>query len=128
MLLSIDMPVKSWPTAGDSAPRGGMAFHVLHATSHALHPIQMLVSVKNPMRGGASVQPLATTGSGRGRIVTSYLRAGLGGDARTLLVLAQHLQPRGAARAAARPNVAGQRLGLHDVGIRIEREVGQLVH
>src|SRR5262245_14234751 len=40
-VLSYDMPVKSSPSSGNW-------FHCLHATSHALHPIQIVVSVKNP--------------------------------------------------------------------------------
>src|SRR4051794_25302696 len=107
MLLSIDMAVKVWATSGPpSEPRAGIAFHSLHATSQALHPMQMLVSVKNPIRGGASVQPLAATGSGRGWIVTSHLRAGLGGDARAALVVAQEVEPGGAPRPATGTDVA----------------------
>ena len=36
-------------------PSSGTSFHSLQATSHALHPMQMLVSVKNPLRAGGSV-------------------------------------------------------------------------
>src|SRR2546425_1533574 len=32
----------------------GSWFHSLHATSHALHPMQTVVSVKNPMGSGIS--------------------------------------------------------------------------
>jgi hypothetical protein len=35
-------------------PSSGTAFQVLQATSHALHPMQTDVSVKNPTRGGCS--------------------------------------------------------------------------
>ena len=35
-----------------SIPSSGTAFHSLHATSHALHPMHTDVSVKNPIRGG----------------------------------------------------------------------------
>src|SRR3989440_9336260 len=49
-LLSYDMPVKT-------SPSSGTWFHSLHATSHALHPMQIDVSVKNPTRGGCSSQP-----------------------------------------------------------------------
>ena len=44
-VLSIDMPV-------NASPSSGIAFHVLHATSHALQPMQIDVSVKNPTRSG----------------------------------------------------------------------------
>ena len=44
-LLSYDDPSMSNPWSGTS-------FHSLQATSQALHPIQMLVSVKKPLRGG----------------------------------------------------------------------------
>src|SRR2546430_817918 len=40
-LLSYDMPV-------NTSPSSGTWFHSLHATSHALHPMQIDVSVKNP--------------------------------------------------------------------------------
>ncbi len=46
-VLSYDMPVSSWPSSGT-------AFHSLHATSQALHPMHTVVSVKKPMRGGWS--------------------------------------------------------------------------
>ncbi|GIJ76482.1 hypothetical protein Xph01_09140 [Micromonospora phaseoli] len=41
----------------------GTPFHSLQATSHALQPMQTLVSVKKPILGGASTQPAADTGS-----------------------------------------------------------------
>ncbi len=46
-LLSYDIPVRSRPPEGTR-------FHSLQATSQALHPMQTLVSVKKPTRGGAS--------------------------------------------------------------------------
>src|SRR5579871_2921537 len=42
-VLSYEKPVKSRPSSG-------MRFHSLHATSHALQPMQMDVSVKKPTR------------------------------------------------------------------------------
>src|SRR5579884_3072068 len=42
-LLSYDIPVKSMPSSGNW-------FHCLQATSQALHPMQSVVSVKNPLR------------------------------------------------------------------------------
>src|SRR5947207_11816614 len=42
-VLSYDIPVKAKPSSGNW-------FHCLHATSHALHPMQMVVSVKKPLR------------------------------------------------------------------------------
>src|SRR3954470_21888770 len=41
-VLSYDMPVKLKPSPGSW-------FHCLHATSHALQPMQTVVSVKNPL-------------------------------------------------------------------------------
>src|SRR4051812_18420369 len=46
-VLSKELPVKFRPSSGT-------AFHSLHATSHALQPMQTLVSVKKPIRGCAS--------------------------------------------------------------------------
>src|SRR3954447_18115777 len=42
-VLSYDMPVNSNPSSGNW-------FHCLHATSHALHPMQTVVAVKTPAR------------------------------------------------------------------------------
>ena len=42
-VLSYDMPVKIRPSSGNW-------FHCLHATSHALQPMQSVVSVKKPFR------------------------------------------------------------------------------
>ena len=47
LLLSYDSPVKPWKSSGT-------LFHSLQATSHALHPMQSVESVKKPMRGFAS--------------------------------------------------------------------------
>jgi hypothetical protein len=46
-VLSYDMPDRAIPSSGT-------AFHSLHATSQALHPMQTEVSVKKPIRGGWS--------------------------------------------------------------------------
>ncbi len=46
-MLSYDMPVRLRPSSGT-------AFHSLHATSQALHPMHTDVSVKKPIRGGCS--------------------------------------------------------------------------
>src|SRR5579862_4724909 len=46
-LLSYDVPPKT-------SPSSGTRFHSLQATSHALQPMQSVVSVKNPIRGCAS--------------------------------------------------------------------------
>ena len=57
-VLSYDMPVSS------RSPSRGFWFHSLHATSHALQPIQIDVSVKNPLRGrSASPQCASALGS-----------------------------------------------------------------
>jgi hypothetical protein len=44
-VLSNDIPVKFKPSSGTS-------FHSLQATSQALQPMQIEVSVKKPIRGG----------------------------------------------------------------------------
>jgi hypothetical protein len=46
-VLSYDMPSRSKPSSGTP-------FHCLQATSQALQPMQIEVSVKNPLRGGWS--------------------------------------------------------------------------
>ena len=46
-VLSYDMPSRSNPSSGTP-------FHCLQATSQALQPMQIEVSVKNPLRGGWS--------------------------------------------------------------------------
>src|SRR5688572_2522196 len=45
-------PVLSYERPSRLNPSAGTAFHSLQATSHALHPMQTLVSVKKPTRGG----------------------------------------------------------------------------
>ena len=55
-VLSCELPVQLRPSSGTS-------FHSLQATSHALQPMQIEVSVKNPIRGGCSVWPAAAAGS-----------------------------------------------------------------
>jgi hypothetical protein len=47
-------PVLSNDIPSRSSPSSGTAFHVLHATSQALQPMQTEVSVKNPTRSGWS--------------------------------------------------------------------------
>src|SRR5437879_2976463 len=52
----VDAPrveVLSYDIAVNTKPSSGSWFHCLHATSQALHPIQMVVSVKNPFRVAA---------------------------------------------------------------------------
>src|SRR4051812_47129917 len=44
-------PVLSYEVPSQLRPSSGTSFHSLHATSQALQPIQMDVSVKNPIRG-----------------------------------------------------------------------------
>src|SRR4051795_8329506 len=53
--LSMDQPV--W-----TSPSSGTWFHSLQATSQALQPMQMLVSVKKPFRGGGSAYPDSSAG------------------------------------------------------------------
>ena len=46
-----------------SRPSSGTAFHSLQATSQALQPMHTEVSVKKPLRAGASSQPASGAGS-----------------------------------------------------------------
>src|SRR3954449_10337082 len=55
-VLSYDCPVQTCPSSG-------MTFHSLHATSHALQPMQTDVSVKKPTRSCCS-SPYACQPSG----------------------------------------------------------------
>ncbi len=52
--LALRPPVLSYDMPSRSNPSSGTRFHSLQATSHALQPMQTLVSVKKPIRGGAS--------------------------------------------------------------------------
>jgi hypothetical protein len=58
-VLSNDIPLRV------IEPSGGIAFHSLQATSHALQPIHTEVSVKKPLRAGGCCQPARRAGSGR---------------------------------------------------------------
>jgi hypothetical protein len=58
-VLSYDMPVKRMPSSGSW-------FHCLQATSHALQPMQTVVSVKKPIGFFSSA-----SGSARRWVVTS---------------------------------------------------------
>lgn len=61
--FAVNAPVLSYDMPSRSSPEPGTSFHSLQATSHALQPMQTLVSVKKPIRGGASVQPASGAGS-----------------------------------------------------------------
>src|SRR5690606_2006711 len=54
-VLAPSMPVLSYEVASKTKPSSGIWFHSLQATSHALHPMQTLVSVKNPIRSAMPV-------------------------------------------------------------------------
>ena len=47
-------PVLSYDSAVNTKPSSGSRFHSLQATSHALQPMQTLVSVKKPTRSRAA--------------------------------------------------------------------------
>src|SRR6478672_5432659 len=104
-------------------PSSGTAFHSLQATSQALHPMHTEVSVKKPIRGGWSTWPARAAGS----MVNSHLRAGVVGNACPPRVLVHQPPQRGPARPASRADIAGQRLHLLDVHVRVESQVGQVV-
>src|SRR3982750_4933389 len=87
-------------------PSSGTPFHSLHATSHALHPMQTLVSVKKPIRSAMSVAFLdAGTAPVRGEV-------------------GQHGRAR---RAAPGAHVAGTDLALLDEHVRVERDTEEVV-
>src|ERR1700735_3985868 len=125
-VLSNDMPDRFSPSSGTS-------FHSLHATSQALQPMQIEVSVKKPIRGGCSSHPARSAGSappvrpGLSVTLISHLRPGLVGDTGPLYIRLHQVPQGRAARPAAGLNVAGQHLGLLDVHVRVEGEVHQLV-
>ena len=52
--FAVSPPVLSYDVPSRLKPSSGIRFHSLQATSQALQPMQTLVSVKNPIRGGAS--------------------------------------------------------------------------
>src|ERR1700736_4392574 len=121
------------------SPSSGTAFHSLQATSHALQPMQTDVSVKNPIRAGCSAYPASAAGS-RGRagsassasrcdhgVLISQLRPGVGGDPGAFLVFTDKITQGRPTRPPPGANIAGQRLDLLDVHVRVERHVGQLV-
>src|SRR5438105_12376010 len=56
-VLSYDSPVQT-------SPSSGITFHSLHATSHALQPMQIDVSVKKPRRGFVSSPYVSAQPSG----------------------------------------------------------------
>src|SRR5207302_11398184 len=95
-----------------SKPSSGTPFHSLHATSHALQPMQIDVSVKKPTR---EVVPRAP-----GEVMRpSRISSGLGGDPGALPVAVNQLQQRRAAGATSGPNVARPDLALLDVHVGI---------
>src|SRR4051794_18071346 len=61
--LAVSPPVLSNDMPSRLNPLSGTPFHSLQATSHAMQPIQTLVSVKKPIRGGASGYPASGAGS-----------------------------------------------------------------
>src|SRR6059058_3571290 len=95
-----------------SKPSSGTPFHSLHATSHALQPMQIDVSVKKPTR----VVPRAPEEVMR----SSRISSGVGGDPGALPVAVNQLQQRRAAGTTSGPNVTRPDLALLDVHVGIE--------
>ena len=62
-VLAPSEPLLSYELPSRVKPSSGTAFHSLQATSHALQPMHTEVSVKKPLRFGASVQPASGAGS-----------------------------------------------------------------
>src|SRR4051794_23815946 len=79
-VLAPSAPVLSYDEPSRFIPSSGIAFHSLHATSHALHPMHTDVSVKKPLRGGGSTQPASTAGL----VTTRLLRSRRGYRSRRL--------------------------------------------
>src|SRR6478735_3957726 len=61
-LSALSPPVLSYDVPSRSKPSAGSWFHSLQATSHALHPMQIEVSVKKPLRGGGAAHPASSAG------------------------------------------------------------------
>src|SRR4051794_5575810 len=111
--LSAPSPtVLSYDIPDNASPSSGTWFHSLHAPSHALQPMQTLVSVKKPIR--VAVTP-------------SQLPSRLVGDAGAPAVVLDEPVPVGAVRTPAGADVAREGLDLLDVDVRVERQVRQLV-
>src|SRR5690625_152176 len=55
-------PLLSYEEPSSPSESAGSSFHSLHATSHALHPMQMEVSVKKPFRRAPPVHPESAAG------------------------------------------------------------------
>src|SRR3989440_8315457 len=87
-------------------PSSGTPFHSLQATSHALHPMQTLVSVKNPIRSAMTVAFLDAG--------AAPVRGEVGQDGR-------------AGRPAPGPDVAGTDLALLDEHVRVEHDAEEVV-
>src|SRR3954471_839710 len=68
-VLAPSAPVLSYDEPSMSSPSSGMPFHSLQATSQALQPMQMEVSVKKPLRAGGSTQPERSAGLGNEVVV-----------------------------------------------------------
>src|SRR5579871_196101 len=128
-----------------ASPSSGTWFHSLHATSQALQPMQTVVSVKKPIRGGWSRQPLSLAGSlsstsggrrtsDRSRsaseavsTATEHLHPRLGGDPGPALVALDEGDPRRPAWTAPGDDVDAEGLHLLDVDVRVKRDLHQLV-
>src|SRR3954463_11425526 len=61
-VLAPSAPVLSYDEPSRFMPSSGTPFHSLHATSHALQPMQIDVSVKKPLRGGGSTHAASMAG------------------------------------------------------------------
>src|SRR5881227_2105482 len=112
-----------------SKPSSGTPFHSLHATSHALQPMQIDVSVKKPTRvvprAPKAVVPRApeevVPRAPKEVMRPSRISSGLGCDPGALPVAVNQLQQRRAAGATSGPDVTRPDLALLDVHVGIER-------
>src|SRR2546430_1114860 len=118
-VLALNEPVLSKDMPSRLNPSSGMPFHSLQATSQALQPMQTLVSVKNPMRGGGSAYPASAAGFGARSAVIAVPLVAVGepGAAPVLREIRQQRRP---GRAPPRLYVARTDLALLDEHVRVE--------
>src|SRR3954451_18173439 len=115
------MPVLSYePPRRNVPPSEGRSFHCLHATSHALQPMQTLVSVKKPIRfaPGSMIESSLMLVDLRGMVL-------VGGDAgRRVADAGERTRIH---RRAAGAHVADEGLGLVDARVGIAGEHDQVI-
>src|SRR5215212_149975 len=129
-VLSYDSPVQT-------SPSSGTRFHSLQATSQALQPMQIEVSVKKPIRSFASSPYVSGQAAGVPvdcasslMLSSSRLRAPAAAPARAVRALADasdEVEQRLPPRSPAGLDPHRERLHLLDVDVRVERDRRQVV-